>query len=83
MSPHWLCVWCVSEWRGWLSGSGWSLVSPCWLCEWCFRGRVGGGVWFPHGNSVCAVCVCEWCRLRIELGVEIGCSVAGALVVSV
>ena len=26
------------------------------------------------------VCVCKWCGLRIELGVEIGCSVAGALV---
>ena len=20
------------------------------------RGRVGGGVWFPHGNCVCGVC---------------------------
>ena len=45
-----------------------------------FRGRVGGGVWFPHSNCVCGVCVREWYGLRIELGVEIGCSVAGALV---
>ena len=46
------------------------------------RGQVG--VWFPHGNCMCGVCVCvcacEWFGLRVELGVEIGCSIAGALV---
>ena len=30
--------------------------------------------------TACVVCVCKWCRLRIELGVEIGWSIAGALV---
>ena len=30
--------------------------------------------------TACVVCVCERCGLRIELGVEIGCSIAGALV---
>ena len=34
-------------------------------------GRVGSGVWFPHGNSMCGVCVREWCGLRIELEVEV------------
>ena len=44
------------------------------------RSQVGGGVWFPHGNCVCGVCVREWCGLRIELEDEIGCSIVGALV---
>ena len=36
---------------------------------------------FPMETAcVVGVCVCEWCELQIELGVEIGCSVAGALV---
>ena len=30
--------------------------------------------------TACVVCVCEWCGLRIELGVEIGCSIADTLV---
>ena len=37
MSPHWLRVWCVSGWRGWLSGRGWSLVSPWEVLE-CVEG---------------------------------------------
>ena len=49
------------------------------------RGQVGGGVFFQHGNcmsmvTACVVCMCEWCGLRIELVVETGCSVVGALV---
>ena len=45
----------------------------------------GLGVWlevefgFPMVTA-CVVFVCEWCGLRIELGVEIGCSIARALV---
>ena len=30
--------------------------------------------------TACVVCTCEWYGLRIELGMEIVCSVAGALV---
>ena len=30
--------------------------------------------------TACVVCVCEWCGLMIVLGVEIGCSIVGALV---
>ena len=60
--------------------AGKSLVSPYWLCEWCLTVWRGlGWSWFPHGTA-CVVCMCEWCGLRIELEVEIGCSVVGALV---
>ena len=44
--------------------------------------RLGVGLEVEFGFpmvTACVVCVCEWCRLRIELGVEIGCSIAGAL----
>ena len=48
------------------------------------KGWVGSGVWFNHGNCVCGVCVhsthSTWCGLRIQLEVEIGCCVVGALV---
>ena len=43
----------------------------------------GLGVWLEveFGSPVvtaCVECVCEWSGLRIELEVEIGCSVVGA-----
>ena len=42
---------------------------------------VGLGVEFGFPIvTACVVCVCEWYGLRIELGVEIRCSVAGELV---
>ena len=32
-----------------------------------------------HMVTAYVKCVCEWCGLRIELEVEVGCSVVGAL----
>ena len=48
----------------------------------CVEG-LGVGLEVEFGFPVvteCVVCVCEWFGLRVELGVEIGCSVTGALV---
>ena len=47
----------------------------------CVKG-LGVGLEVEFGFPIltaCVVCVYEWCWLRIELGVEIGCSLAGAL----
>ena len=33
------------------------------------RGRIGGGVWFPHGNCMCDVCArVVWVKDRVGGG---------------
>ena len=76
-----VCEWVAGlvVWQG--VESGFSVLALWVVFEWV----EGLGVWlevefgFPIVTT-CVVCVCEWYGLRIELGVEIDCSVAGALV---
>ena len=76
-----VCEWVAGlvVWQG--VESGFSVLALWVVFEWVEGLGVGLEVEFGFTMvTACVVCVCEWCGLRIELGVEIGCSVAGALV---